>query len=191
MSIRGDRELGNTRKKLQLLEDRLDEQNTEPVTNPQTRELTRRWLKKLANQLKEEIARFRISRRDTVGRYLRPLPGLDGLASLERVKPSSNRRWLTLSVWAARRDREGDPAMTEDQAKRIAFDFVAKSKLDPCELDSIQWLSKSSLGMPNSTGDDWVVRFAFELLEDVACSSEMAIVLVDDTTGEPRLCESL
>ena len=28
------------------------------------------------------------------------------------------------------------------------------------------------------------------LPEDVACSSEMAIVLVDDATGEPRLCES-
>ena len=58
MSIRSSRELENTRKKLQLLEDRLDELNAEPVTNPQTRELTQRSLKKLANQLKEEIARF-------------------------------------------------------------------------------------------------------------------------------------
>ena len=97
----------------------------------------------------------------------------------------------TLSFWAARRDREGDKAVTEDQAKRIAFDFVARSKLDPCEFNSIQRFSRSSLGIPNSTGDEWVVRFAFELPEDVACSSEMAIVLVDDTIGEPRLCESL
>ena len=58
MSIQSSRELENTRRKLQLLEDRLDELNAEPVANPQTRELTRRSLKKLANQLKEEIARF-------------------------------------------------------------------------------------------------------------------------------------
>jgi hypothetical protein len=81
--------------------------------------------------------------------------------------------------------------VTEDQAKRIAFDFVAKSNLDPCEFDSIQRFSQSSLGIPNSTNDEWVVRFTFELPEDVACSTELAIVLVDDATGEPRLFESL
>ena len=74
------RELGNTRKKLQLLEDRLDELNTEPVTNPQTRELTRRSLKKLANRLKEEDGACSKLAAATHGRRgdLRPLPGLDG-----------------------------------------------------------------------------------------------------------------
>jgi hypothetical protein len=81
--------------------------------------------------------------------------------------------------------------VTEDQAKRIALDFVAKSNLDPCEFDSIQRFPKSSLADPTATGDEWVVRFAFELPDDVACSTEMAIVLVDDATGEPQLCESL
>ncbi len=41
-----------------MLESRLEELEAEPVLNPLTRELTRRSLKKLANQLKEEIARF-------------------------------------------------------------------------------------------------------------------------------------
>jgi hypothetical protein len=58
MIIQSSRELENTRRKLQLLESRLEALNAEPVANPQTRELTRRSLKKLANQLKEEIARF-------------------------------------------------------------------------------------------------------------------------------------
>jgi hypothetical protein len=81
--------------------------------------------------------------------------------------------------------------MNEDQAKRIALDFVAKSELDPCEFESIQRFPKSFLVAPTSSGDEWVVRFAFELPEDVACSTEMAIVLVDDATGEAQLLESL
>ena len=81
--------------------------------------------------------------------------------------------------------------MTVDQAKRIAFDFVAKSELDPCEFESIQRFPKSSLAAPASSGEEWVVRFVFELPEDVACSSEMAVVLVDDATGEAQLLESL
>jgi hypothetical protein len=58
MSIQSVRQLENTRKKLQMLEDRLGELDAEPVVNPNTRKLTRRSLKKLINQLKEEIARF-------------------------------------------------------------------------------------------------------------------------------------
>ena len=42
-----------------MLEGRLDELVAEQVVNPHTRELTKRSLKKLVNQLKEEIARFR------------------------------------------------------------------------------------------------------------------------------------
>jgi hypothetical protein len=81
--------------------------------------------------------------------------------------------------------------MTEDQAKRIALDFAAKSNLDPCAFDSIQRFPKSSLEAPTTTGDEWVVRFVFELPADVACSTEMALV-VDDATGEaPALREPL
>jgi hypothetical protein len=58
MSIQSVRQLENTRKKLQMLEDRLGELDAEPVVNPNTRKLTSRSLKKLINQLKEEIARF-------------------------------------------------------------------------------------------------------------------------------------
>jgi hypothetical protein len=81
--------------------------------------------------------------------------------------------------------------MTEEQAKRIALDFVAQSDLDPCEFDSIQRFPKSALGAVTTNGDEWVVRFAFELPDDVACSTEMALVIVDDATGEPRLLDSL
>jgi hypothetical protein len=58
MSIRSKRQLENTRAKLKLLEDRLRDLDGEPVANVRTRELTKQSLKKLANQLKEEIVRF-------------------------------------------------------------------------------------------------------------------------------------
>lgn len=58
MSIQSTRELENSRKKLQMLEGRIGDLDAEPVVNPHTRELTKRSLKKLVNQLKEEIARF-------------------------------------------------------------------------------------------------------------------------------------
>ena len=58
MSIQSTRQLENTRGKLQMLERRLEELEAEAVVNPETRALTRRSLKKLAIQLKEEIARF-------------------------------------------------------------------------------------------------------------------------------------
>ena len=58
MSLHSHRQLENTRQKLQLLEARLEELETEPMTNAQVRELTKRSLRKLVNQMKEEIARF-------------------------------------------------------------------------------------------------------------------------------------
>ena len=58
MSIQSRHELENTRKKLQILEDRFETLKSEPVENAATRELTVRSLKKLINQMKEEIARF-------------------------------------------------------------------------------------------------------------------------------------
>ncbi len=58
MSIQSRHELENTRKKLQILEDRFETLKSEPVENAATRELTVLSLKKLINQMKEEIARF-------------------------------------------------------------------------------------------------------------------------------------
>jgi hypothetical protein len=58
MSIQSTRQLENARRKLQLVGSRLEELDAEPVVNPRTRELTRRSLSKVVNQLKEEIARF-------------------------------------------------------------------------------------------------------------------------------------
>ncbi len=58
MSIQNKRQLENTRVKLKLLEARLEELDTEPVKNVRTRELTKQSLKKLVNQMKEEMIRF-------------------------------------------------------------------------------------------------------------------------------------
>lgn len=58
MSLQSQRQLENTRAKLKLLEDRLRELESESVANPRARELSKQSLKKLANQLKEEIVRF-------------------------------------------------------------------------------------------------------------------------------------
>ena len=58
MNIESQRQLENSLAKLKLLEDRLKELDESPVGNLQTRELTKKSLKKLSNQLKEEIIRF-------------------------------------------------------------------------------------------------------------------------------------
>jgi hypothetical protein len=62
MSIQNRRQLENTRKKLFMLEERCQTLGAElePENRPPTpaRELTLRSLKKLINQIEEEIARF-------------------------------------------------------------------------------------------------------------------------------------
>ena len=58
MTLQSKAQLENTRAKLKLLEARLSELEREPAANARTRELTRQSLKKLINQLKEEIVRF-------------------------------------------------------------------------------------------------------------------------------------
>jgi hypothetical protein len=58
MSIQTERQLDVARRKLQRLEGGLQAMNESKPANPHTRELSRRSLKKLANQLKEEIALF-------------------------------------------------------------------------------------------------------------------------------------
>jgi hypothetical protein len=81
--------------------------------------------------------------------------------------------------------------MSEDQVKRIACDLVAHLDLDPCKLESVQRLSRPQPSVPSSLGGEWVVRFAFEQEDGVACSSDVALVIVDDGTEQARLVESL
>ncbi len=81
--------------------------------------------------------------------------------------------------------------MIEDQVKRIACDLVAHLELDPCKLESVQRLSSSRPSSPSTAGGEWVVRFAFEQEDGVACSSEVALVIADDATEQPLLVDSL
>jgi hypothetical protein len=58
MSSQGHRELEVTREKLRLLEGSYRANKSEKGGDEHVRELSRRSLKRLINQLKEEIARF-------------------------------------------------------------------------------------------------------------------------------------
>jgi proline dehydrogenase len=58
MSIKSRHQLDNTRKKLQILEEEYRSVESSAQDNTLARELTIRSLKKLINQMKEEIARF-------------------------------------------------------------------------------------------------------------------------------------
>ena len=72
MSLQGHRELESTRKKPRLLEERYEANQRERGGDEHVRELTMRSLKRLINQLKEEITHFE-SRR-TVNTQDRPTP---------------------------------------------------------------------------------------------------------------------
>ena len=58
MSLQSHRELEATRTKLRLLEERYEAENRIGTGDEHVRELTMRSLKRLINQLNEEIARF-------------------------------------------------------------------------------------------------------------------------------------
>jgi hypothetical protein len=58
MSLQGQRELETTRDKLRLLEQRYEAESREQGSDLHARELSMRSLRRLINQLKEEIARF-------------------------------------------------------------------------------------------------------------------------------------
>jgi hypothetical protein len=58
VNLRSRRELEATRKKLRQLEEQYQAARTRSHAHERVRELTLRSLKKLINQLKEEIARF-------------------------------------------------------------------------------------------------------------------------------------
>jgi hypothetical protein len=58
MSIENRRQLENTRRKVQMMEELYEKKRQEPVDNAIVWELTLRSLKKRINQFKEEMARF-------------------------------------------------------------------------------------------------------------------------------------
>jgi hypothetical protein len=58
MTLQNRRQLAVTQKKLRMLEDRYASLKLEPAENPHVRELTLHSLKRLINELKEEITRF-------------------------------------------------------------------------------------------------------------------------------------
>ena len=58
MSLKNDRELANTKRKLLLLEQSYEEARTDPDEDEHVREITMESLIRLINQLKEEIARY-------------------------------------------------------------------------------------------------------------------------------------
>lgn len=58
MSLQNPRQLANTRKKLQDLEAHYAQAKERVVENPLTHELSLRSLKRMINQLKEEIALY-------------------------------------------------------------------------------------------------------------------------------------
>ena len=58
MSLQSQRDLEATRGKLRLLEERYAASKREPGDDDHVRELSKTSLKRLINQLKEEIARF-------------------------------------------------------------------------------------------------------------------------------------
>lgn len=58
MTLRDSRELETTREKLRQLEDRYDANQRSTTSDEHVRELSCRSLKRLINQLKEEIVRY-------------------------------------------------------------------------------------------------------------------------------------
>ena len=58
MNIRSNIELQNTREKLRLLEEQHAKRRQDLASDRHTRELSLRSIKRLINQLKEEIARY-------------------------------------------------------------------------------------------------------------------------------------
>lgn len=60
MTLKNDIELANTREKLQELEARYEARRHETTANPHVHELTLQSLKRLINQLTEEIILFEV-----------------------------------------------------------------------------------------------------------------------------------
>jgi hypothetical protein len=64
MELKDDREVEVTRQKLQMLEQHYEERRRQSSDNPRLRELSLRSIKRMINQMKEEILRFEARRRE-------------------------------------------------------------------------------------------------------------------------------
>ena len=58
MDLKNERQVAVTREKIRLLEARYESLRQQPAENAHVRELTLRSLKRMINQMKEEIVRF-------------------------------------------------------------------------------------------------------------------------------------
>jgi hypothetical protein len=58
MDLKDEHELDVTRRKLRLLEERLEESKKESTNDPRVQELSQRSLERMINQMKVEIVRF-------------------------------------------------------------------------------------------------------------------------------------
>ena len=58
MDLKNERQVVVTREKIRLLEARYESLRQEPASNTHVRELTLRSLKRMINQMKEEVVRF-------------------------------------------------------------------------------------------------------------------------------------
>ncbi len=65
MILKNERELANTREKLADMEARYEELRSDSTTSPHVRELTLHSLKRVINQMKEEIVLYRIKHPET------------------------------------------------------------------------------------------------------------------------------
>lgn len=60
MTLKNERELTNTREKLRELEQDYEELRNDSTEHPHVREVTMESLKRMINQLKEEITRYEV-----------------------------------------------------------------------------------------------------------------------------------
>lgn len=82
MTLQNARELETTREKLKVLEDRFEESRRETAGDAHVRELSQRSLKRLINQLKEEIVRYEAHRGE---RSATPAPTAAALAARPEI----------------------------------------------------------------------------------------------------------
>ena len=64
MELKDDREVEVTRQKLEMLERHYELRRQQPSDNPRLRELSLRSIKRMINQMKEEISRFEARRKE-------------------------------------------------------------------------------------------------------------------------------
>ena len=79
--------------------------------------------------------------------------------------------------------------MTENEARRIAQNYVVEKSFDECFITSVYRLSPRENLTSTTNGDEWVVQFQFK--NDGSHAAEYCCVIIDDATCEPRSLDSL